>query len=146
KQTHVHFFYHDLRTANSPSIVQIVDTPKNVHNGFGTTFMMDDPMTEGPELSSKAVGRAQGIFGMASVNELASFMLITFAFKEGDYAGSSLSMLGRNPIEEQNREMPIVGGTGVFRFATGYAIANTVDHLSTYDHYVVEYNITVRHH
>ena len=83
KQTHLHFFYHDLRTANSPSIVQIVDTPKNVHNGFGTTFMMDDPMTEGPELSSKAVGRAQGIFGMASVNELASFMLITFAFKEG---------------------------------------------------------------
>ncbi|ESW21001.1 hypothetical protein PHAVU_005G032700 [Phaseolus vulgaris] len=145
KQTHIHFFYHDLRTANNPSIVQIVDTPKNVPNGFGTTFVMDDPMTEGPELSSKPVGRAQGLFGLASLNDLGTFMLINFAFKEGDYAGSSLSMLGRNPIAEQNREMPIVGGTGVFRFATGYAIANSVEHLSTPEHFVVEYNLTVRH-
>ncbi|XP_014500338.1 dirigent protein 21-like [Vigna radiata var. radiata] len=145
KQTHLHFFYHDLRNANNPSIVQIVDTPKNVPNGFGSTFVMDDPMTEGPDLSSKPVGRAQGLFGLASLNDLGMYMLINFAFTEGDYAGSSLSMLGRNPIAEQNREMPIVGGTGVFRFATGYAIANSVDDISTPEHFVVEYNVTVRH-
>ncbi|CAJ1959069.1 unnamed protein product [Sphenostylis stenocarpa] len=145
KETHLHFFYHDLRSANDPSIVQIVDTPKNVPNGFGTTFVMDDPMTEGPELSSKGVGRAQGLFGLASLNDLGMFMLINFAFSEGEFAGSTLSMLGRNPIAEQNREMPIVGGTGVFRFATGYAIANSVDDISTPQHFVVEYNITVRH-
>ncbi|XP_027913196.1 dirigent protein 21-like [Vigna unguiculata] len=145
KQTHLHFFYHDLRSAKNPSIVQIVATPKNVPNGFGSTFVMDDPMTEGPDLSSKPVGRAQGLFGLASLNDLGMFMLINFAFTEGDYAGSSLSMLGRNPISEQNREMPIVGGTGVFRFATGYAIANSVDQISTPEHFVVEYNVTVRH-
>ncbi|WVZ01273.1 hypothetical protein V8G54_027342 [Vigna mungo] len=145
KQTNLHFFYHDLRSANNPSIVQIVDTPKNVPNGFGSTFVMDDPMTEGPDLSSKPVGRAQGLFGLASLNDLGMYMLINFAFTEGDYAGSSLSMLGRNPIAEQNRELPIVGGTGVFRFATGYAIANSVDDISTPEHFVVEYNVTVRH-
>ncbi|BAT93453.1 hypothetical protein LR48_Vigan05g013600 [Vigna angularis] len=145
KQTHLHFFYHDLRSANNPSIVQIVNPPKNVPNGFGSTFVMDDPMTEGPDLGSKLIGRAQGLFGLASLNDLGMYMLINFAFTEGDYAGSSLSMLGRNPIAEQDREMPIVGGTGVFRFATGYAIANSVDDLSTPEHFVVEYNLTVRH-
>ncbi|KAL9321832.1 hypothetical protein ACSQ67_009885 [Phaseolus vulgaris] len=145
KQTHIHFFYHDLRTADNPTIVQIIDTPKNVPYGFGTTFVVDNPMTEGPELSSKPVGRAQGIFGLASLNDLGAFMLINFAFTQGDYAGSSLSMLGRNPIAELNKEMPIVGGTGVFRFATGYAIANDLQQLSTPEHVVVEYNVTVRH-
>ncbi|TKY49656.1 Dirigent protein 21 [Spatholobus suberectus] len=145
KLTHLHFYYHDIRNDNNPTIVQIIDTPKNVPNGFGSTFMMDDTMTEGPELSSKHIGRAQGLFGLASLQDLGMFMLTNFAFTEGDYAGSTLSMLGRNPISEQNREMPIVGGTGVFRFATGYAIANSLNSISTPEHFVVEYNITVRH-
>ncbi|XP_020240576.1 dirigent protein 21 [Cajanus cajan] len=145
KLTHIHFFYHDIRNDNSPSIVQIVETPKNVPNGFGSTFVMDDVMTEGPELGSKRVGRAQGLFGLASLEDLGMFMLTNFAFTHGHYAGSTLSMLGRNPITDQNREMPIVGGTGAFRFATGYAIANSLHSISTPDHFVVEYNITVRH-
>jgi hypothetical protein len=41
--------------------------------------------------------------------------------------------------------MPIVGGTGVFGFARGKAIANSVDSISTPEHFVVEYNITVSH-
>jgi hypothetical protein len=41
--------------------------------------------------------------------------------------------------------MPIVGGTGVFRFARGFVIANSVNSISTPEHFVVEYNITVLH-
>ncbi|XP_027359201.1 dirigent protein 21-like [Abrus precatorius] len=144
KLTHIHFYYHDIRNEKNPTIVQVTESPKNVPNGFGTTFMMDDAMTEGPELSSKQIGRAQGLFGLASLEDLGMFMLTNFAFKDGIYAGSTLSMLGRNPIAEQNREMPIVGGTGAFRFATGYAIANSVNSISTPEHFVVEYNITLR--
>nr|AFK42397.1 unknown [Medicago truncatula] len=145
KLTHIHFFYHDIRDNKNPTIVQIIDTPKNVPNGFGSTFMMDDAMTEGPELSSNHIGRAQGLSGLSSLQDLGMFMLTNFVFKEGEYGGSSLSMLGRNPISEQNREMPIVGGTGFFRFARGFAIANSVDSISTPEHFVVEYNITVSH-
>nr|ACU14933.1 unknown [Glycine max] len=145
KLSNLHFYYHDIRDNENPTIVQIVDTPKNVPNGFGSTLVMDDAMTEGPELSSKHVGRAQGLFGLASLQDLGMFMLTNFAFTEGAYAGSTLSMLGRNPISEQNRELPIVGGTGVFRFATGYAIANSVNSVSTPQHFVVEYNVTVWH-
>ncbi|XP_004511259.1 dirigent protein 21 [Cicer arietinum] len=145
KLTNIHFYYHDIRNNNNPTIVQIIDTPKNVPNGFGSTFMMDDVMTEGPELSSHHIGRAQGLFGLSSLQDLGMFMLTNFVFNEGKYSGSTLSMLGRNPISEQNREMPIVGGTGVFRFARGFAIANSVNSISTPEHFVVEYNITVSH-
>ncbi|OIV99662.1 hypothetical protein TanjilG_17472 [Lupinus angustifolius] len=102
--------------------------------------MMDNALTEGQELSSKSVGRAQGLFGVASLQkDSAMVMLINFVFNEG----STLSMLGRNPVFDTVREMPIVGGTGVFRFATGYAIANSIWAISSHQHFVVEYNITV---
>ncbi|RHN65933.1 putative plant disease resistance response protein [Medicago truncatula] len=145
KLTHIHFYYHDIRGNKNPTMLQIIDTPQNVANGFGSTFMMDDAMTEGPELSSKHIGRAQGMFGLCSLHDIAECMLINMVFNEGKYAGSTLSMLGRNPITKQNRETSIVGGTGIFRFARGYAIANSVNSISTPEHYVVEYNITVSH-
>ncbi|KAI5410692.1 dirigent protein 11 [Lathyrus oleraceus] len=145
KVTHIHFYYHDIRNNENPTMIQIVDTPKNVANGFGSVFMMDDAMTEGPELSSKRIGRAQGLIGLSSLHDIAEFLLINLVFDEGSYAGSTLSMLGRNPISKQNRETSIVGGTGVFRFARGFSIANSVNSISTPQHYIVEYNVTVYH-
>ncbi|MDG2866087.1 dirigent protein, partial [Vibrio parahaemolyticus] len=145
KLSNLHFYYHDIRDNENPTIVQIVDTPKNVPNGFGSTFVMDDAMTEGPELSSKHVGRAQGLFGLASLEDRGMVMLINLAFSEGEYAGSTLSMLGRNPVQDTVREMPIVGGTGVFRFAKGYAIAKSLWEISDNEHFVVEYHVTVSH-
>ncbi|KAH1084374.1 hypothetical protein J1N35_024135 [Gossypium stocksii] len=44
---------------------------------------------------------------------------------EGKYNGSNLSVLGRNPVFSAVREMPVIGGSGVFRFARGYAEART---------------------
>ncbi|KAJ1378602.1 Dirigent protein [Sesbania bispinosa] len=146
KQTHLHFFYHDILEGKNPTVVQIIDPPAgNSPSGFGTTFMMDNLLTEAIELSSKPVGRAQGMFGLASLEDRGMVMLINFAFTEGEYAGSTLSMLGRNPVQDTVREMPIVGGTGVFRFAKGYAIAKSLWEISTSEHFIVEYDITVSH-
>ena len=110
---------------------------------FGAVFVMDDPLTVRPKPSSKLVGRAQGIYVSASQEEEGFLMALTFAFMEGKYNGSSLSILGRNAISSAVREMPIVGGSGLFRFARGYAQARTrtVNHQST----VVEYNVYVFH-
>lgn len=145
KLTNLHFYYHDIIVDENPSIVQIINAPKNAPNEIGTTFVMDNALTEGPELSSKHIGRAQGLFGLASLEERWFFMLINLVFTEGEYGGSQLSMLGKNPVLEETRELPIVGGTGVFRFANGYAIAHSLTSISTPQHFVVEYNITVRH-
>ena len=109
---------------------------------FGAVLMMDDPLTVGPEPSSKLVGRAQGIYASASQEEMALLMVLNFAFMEGKYNGSTLSVLGRNTIFSKVREMPIVGGSGLFRFARGYAQART----RTFNlDVVVEYNVYVFH-
>ncbi|KAJ7971408.1 Dirigent protein [Quillaja saponaria] len=107
--------------------------------------MMDDPLTVGPEISSKLVGKAQGIYASASQSGIGFLMVLNFAFMEGKYNGSNLSVLGRNPILSPVREMPIVGGSGVFRFAREYARAKTHAIDFPTGGSVVEYNVYIFH-
>ncbi|TQD81114.1 hypothetical protein C1H46_033332 [Malus baccata] len=113
--------------------------------GFGTVFMMDDPLTISPESSSKLVGKAQGIYASASQSELGLLMALNFVFVEGKYNGSTLSVLGRNTVFSAMREMPIVGRSGLFRFARGYAHASTHQFDIKTGDAVVEYNVYVFH-
>ena len=107
--------------------------------------MIDDPLTVGPEPGSKLVGKAQGIYASASQEESGLLMVMNFEFSEGKYNGSTLSLLGRNTVFSTVREMPIVGGSGLFRFARGYAQAKTHWFNLTSGDAVVEYNIYVFH-
>lgn len=52
-------------------------------------------------------------------------------------------MIGRNPVVNDVREMPIVGGTGLFRNAHGYALAHTNWMDPTTGDAIVEYNVYV---
>ncbi|KAF3442677.1 hypothetical protein FNV43_RR16594 [Rhamnella rubrinervis] len=62
----------------------------------------------------------------------------------GKYNGSTLSILGRNAVLSKLSEMPIVGGTGVFRFASGYVQARAPSaYLKT--KYAVEFNVYAFH-
>ncbi|XP_028789910.1 dirigent protein 23-like [Neltuma alba] len=142
KTTHLHFFFHDTLDGKNPSAVRIINPEKG---NFGTTFMTDDPLTEGPEPSSKLVGRAQGMYAWASQHDVVLLMVMNYAFIEGIYRGSSLSVLGRNPPLKDVREMPIVGGSGVFRFARGFALAHTRWFDPKSGNAIVEYNVTVIH-
>ncbi|KAF6163966.1 hypothetical protein GIB67_011657 [Kingdonia uniflora] len=98
----------------------------------------------GTEPNSKIIGRAQGIDALASQQEIGLLMVLNYVFIEEKYNGSTLSVLGRNPILHQVREMPIVGGSGLFRFARGYALAHTV-WTNTLGDAIVQYNVTVMH-
>ncbi|KAJ4822712.1 hypothetical protein Tsubulata_028980 [Turnera subulata] len=141
KTTHLHFYFHDIVSGENATSVRIAGG-----GGFGMTMMADDALTEGPEPSSKVVGRAQGLYALAAQHEFALLMVMNFAFTEGsgNYSGSSISILGRNPIGDDVREMPIVGGSGQFRLATGYALAHTVWFDQSGDA-TVEYNVYVSH-
>jgi hypothetical protein len=110
--------------------------------------VLEDPLTVGPELKSNQIGKAQGFYLTVSqdaVLELELVMGMTFAFTEGIYNGSTLSVLGRNTIGAPIREMPIIGGTGEFRFARGFLQAKThsVDYHKGDAH--VEYDVYVFH-
>ncbi|KAK1400927.1 Dirigent protein [Heracleum sosnowskyi] len=114
-------------------------------NNVGTTAMIDDPLTEGTERGSKIVGRAQGMYAFPTKTDAALLMVINFSFLEGEYNGSTISILGRNPVLEKVREMPVVGGSGVFRFCHGYALAKTVRFNIKTGDAVVEYDVYVMH-
>ncbi|CAN6926373.1 unnamed protein product [Brassica oleracea] len=92
---------------------------------FGSMFVMDCPLTTLPNIGSKRIGYAQGMTASASQTELGLLMILHFVFTEREYNGSTISILGRNLVFENVREMPVVGGSGAFRFARGYAEGKT---------------------
>ncbi|XP_049400789.1 dirigent protein 22-like [Solanum stenotomum] len=147
KLTKFHFYYHDVVSGKNPTAITIAqpNTTAKPPIYFGVVDMIDDKLTVGPDPNSTIVGRAQGFYGSADQNEFSLLMTLNFVFTSGEYNGSTLSMLGRNPLFHQYREMPIVGGSGVFRLAQGIATANTCWFNTTSGDAVVEYHIMVLH-
>ena len=147
KLSHFHFYFHDILGGPKPTAVRVASAPITNTSAtfFGSVVVMDNPLTVGPEFNSKLVGRAQGIYASASQTEVGLLMVLNLAFTQGKYNGSALSILGRNPIFSTVREMPIVGGSGVFRFARGYAQAKTHSLDFNTGDAVVEYNVYVFH-
>lgn len=145
KLSHLHFFFHDIVGGSNQTAVRVAAAPTTDKSStlFGAVMMMDDPLTELPDAESTVVGRAQGIYASASTTELGFLMAMNFAFTQGKYNGSSLAVLGRNTVESAVREMPVVGGSGLFRFARGYAQAKT--HSFGTLEAVVEYDVYVLH-
>ena len=147
KLTHFQFYWHDIVSGRKPSSVIVVQPVSNytLSTSFGMVAMIDDPLTEGPELSSKLIGKAQGFYGSASQQEVGLIMAMNFAFIEGKYNGSTITVLGRNTVFSKVREMPVIGGTGLFRFARGYVQVRTHQFTPKTGDAVVQYNAYVLH-
>ncbi|WOG98008.1 hypothetical protein DCAR_0417349 [Daucus carota subsp. sativus] len=147
KLSHLHFYLHDIVSGRNATAIRVATSA--ISNTSATRFsdvlVIDDLLTVGPDPSSKQLGRAQGIYTSASLSEVSLLMAFNYVFTVGKYNGSTLSILGRNPIFSDVREMPVVGGSGVFRFARGYAQART--HFIDWNSgdAVVEYNVYVFH-
>ncbi|CAJ1907278.1 unnamed protein product [Sphenostylis stenocarpa] len=151
KVTHFHFYFHEVVTNPKPSLVIATEPLKGKSNcplPFGSIMVIEDPLTIGPELDSKLIGKAQGFYISVAQTEgleLELVMGMTLSFVEGEYNGSTLSVLGRNTIFSDVREMPIIGGTGAFRFARGFVQARSVKVDYVKGDATVEYNVYVFH-
>lgn len=145
KRSHFRVYWHDIYSGSNPTAMAIVQPQNNSSTMFGFLSMIDDPLTEGPELNSKLVGKAQGFYGSASQEENGLIVIMNFVFMEGKYNGSTLTILGRNKVFLPEREMPVIGGSGLFRFARGYVKARTIKFNQTNGEATVEYNIYVLH-
>lgn len=145
KMTKLHFYFHDNAQAKPITAVQVAQSNNtfNSPNLFGLTMMVDAPLTTGPEPTSKLVGRSQGFYGFSDQQERSLLMTLNLVFTNGKHNGSTLSILGRNPVMHAHREMSIVGGSGVFRLSRGIATATTYyyDGMNA----VVEFNVVVIH-
>ncbi|KAI4386290.1 hypothetical protein MLD38_004235 [Melastoma candidum] len=146
--SHFRFYWHDIASGKNPTSITVVQPPLNAtgsSTGFGMVNIIDNALTIAPEMSSRLVGRAQGFYALASQEEVGLLMVMNFAFLEGKYNGSTITVMGRNPVFHKVREMPVVGGSGLFRFAHGYAELRThTFDLKTGDANI-EYNVFVMH-
>ncbi|KAF7041510.1 hypothetical protein CFC21_051297 [Triticum aestivum] len=128
---HLHFYMHDSSTGPKPTTVLIANGTGQPLKGsggsarFGDTMVMDDRLTEGPTPASRVVGRAQGFYVTASQGDPAVLLTMNVLLADGPYNGSSLAVMGRNNVMMPERELAVVGGTGVFRMATGYVLWKT---------------------
>ncbi|CAH9124518.1 unnamed protein product [Cuscuta epithymum] len=147
KLSHLRFFFHDIVSGKNATAVKIAQatTTNTSATRFGMMAMIDDPLTAGPNLSSKLVGRAQGVYASAAIDEVGLLMVLNFAFVGGKYGGSCLTVLGKNAVNSAVRELPVGGGTGLFRFARGYAEAKTRMYNAKTGDAMVEYNVYVFH-
>ncbi|XP_057849448.1 dirigent protein 23 [Cryptomeria japonica] len=147
KISNLQFYFHDRISGNNVTAVNVASAPTtNISaTGFGLVYVMDDPLTEGPEPTSKLVGKAQGLYASASQEEVHLLMAVTYVFQDGEFNGSTLAVVGNNAVFNEVREMAIVGGSGKFRLARGYALAQTHSFDSQSGNAIVHYNVTVLH-
>ncbi|KAF0918236.1 hypothetical protein E2562_023319 [Oryza meyeriana var. granulata] len=87
---------------------------------FGTMTVVDDELTEAPGLGSAAVGRAQGFYIASSEEGVSQTVAVTTMFKEGEFA-DSISFFGVHRTADSESHLAIVGGTGKFVGAKGFA-------------------------
>ncbi|KQJ87503.1 dirigent protein 21 [Brachypodium distachyon] len=120
---HLHFYMHDVLTGASPTAVQVLNGPKG---HFGDTIVIDDVLTASDSPSSALVGRAQGQYIWASRGNPELLVTMDVVLTSGAYAGSSVTVVGRDDIGAAVRELAVVGGTGQFRMARGYVLWKTV--------------------
>ncbi|KAH7835977.1 hypothetical protein Vadar_031635 [Vaccinium darrowii] len=84
-------------------------------------------LTQGPENTSRVVGKAQGFIIPVQHFAHSAFNLIYLSFHTREYSGS-LSVEAKNFKHKERGKLDVVGGTGSFAFARGFAIFTQIDH------------------
>ncbi|KAK6933249.1 Dirigent protein [Dillenia turbinata] len=92
---------------------------------FGTLTVIDDELSEGHELGSGTVGKAQGFYVASSVDGTSQTMAFTAMFESGSYA-DSLSFFGVHRTAVSESQLAIMGGTGKYVNAKGFATIKTL--------------------
>ncbi|KAI4384455.1 hypothetical protein MLD38_002610 [Melastoma candidum] len=94
---------------------------------FGSITVFDDELTEGHELGSAVVGRAQGFYLASSLDGTSQTIAITAILHGGDHGvDDSISFFGVHRTASPDSQIAIVGGTGKYEHAKGYASVVTL--------------------
>ncbi|KAL3654360.1 hypothetical protein CASFOL_004041 [Castilleja foliolosa] len=141
----LHFYLQDDLSGPDATVWEVArsEITSNSSSAFGQVSVLDDLVTTGPDRNSEKLGRAQGLVTSSDLKELSLATNINIVFKAGKYNGSTISILGRNAITTAHRELPVVGGTGIFRMARGFAITSTHSYDPVENYGVLEYTVYV---
>ncbi|KAK4709593.1 hypothetical protein R3W88_030518 [Solanum pinnatisectum] len=91
---------------------------------FGTLTVFDDELTEGHELNSGLIGKSQGFYISSSEDGSSQTMAFTVMFHSGSYS-DSLSFFGVHRVRVSESHLAIMGGTGKYVNAKGFATVKT---------------------
>ncbi|KAJ1432351.1 Dirigent protein [Sesbania bispinosa] len=105
---------------NNQNNVQLQLGPDGLGLGFGTITVIDDVLTSQPELGSQIIGKAQGVYVASSADGTRQMMAFTALFEGGEY-GDSLNFYGLYKIGSTMSQLSVIGGTGKFKNARGFA-------------------------
>lgn len=149
---HLHLYMHEKDAGPNSTAVVVVNCTgpplpagRGSYGCFGDTRVVDDVLTAEPNRTSPVVGRVQGFHVMASRQESVLIMSLTVVLTDyPPYTGSTVVVVGRNDLLAPVRELPVVGGTGSFRMATGYVLFKTKSWSSDYHDVVLELDVFLR--
>ncbi|KAG9457837.1 hypothetical protein H6P81_002345 [Aristolochia fimbriata] len=118
KKTNLTIYVHDYLSGPDASAISVAG--KTGANSdvlqFGTLIVVDDVVTEGPGVDSKAIGRAQGMYINSALDGKGLHLVFSVVFTEGEFKGSSLEIQGADLFSLKEREFSVVSGTGYFSF------------------------------
>ncbi|CAI9113240.1 OLC1v1013813C1 [Oldenlandia corymbosa var. corymbosa] len=143
KLTKLHFYLNNIASKKPPMSAPVAqaETTASSPTSFGLITVIDAALTATP--GGKVIGRGQGFFTFSSQEELSALVTLNFVFTDGEFDGSTLSVLGRNPITQTYRELPVIGGSGAFRLAQGIATATTYYQNATAGDDIVEVHMVL---
>ncbi|XP_058092626.1 dirigent protein 23-like [Magnolia sinica] len=117
KKTNMVFNMQDWGTGPNPTAISVAgrNLTSSTITSFGTIIAIDDAVTEGLDRKSK------------------------------EYNESTLEIQGSDRANLKQREVSVVSGTSLFRYAKGYAVLETAYIDLPNLNAVIKFNVTVRH-
>ncbi|GFY82210.1 disease resistance-responsive (dirigent-like protein) family protein [Actinidia rufa] len=103
---------------------------------FGSITVVDNELTEGHELGSAVLGRAQGFYLASSLDGTSHTLVLTALFHGSEHEGEdTISFFGVHRTGSPVSPIAIVGGTGMYEDAKGYA---TIETLPQHDQHTTD--------
>ncbi|KAK4485305.1 hypothetical protein RD792_007940 [Penstemon davidsonii] len=96
---------------------------------FGSATVVDNEITEGHELGSAVLGKAQGFYLTSSSDGSSHTLALTALFHGGEHeSDDTVSFFGVHRTATPISHIAIVGGTGKYENAKGHATIETLPH------------------
>lgn len=96
---------------------------------FGSITVVDNELTEGHELGSAVIGKAQGFYLASSMDGTSHTMAFTVLLHGGENHGDvedTISFFGVHRTATPDSQIAVIGGTGKYENAKGYASVETL--------------------
>ncbi|KAM0825708.1 hypothetical protein ACQ4PT_069379 [Festuca glaucescens] len=93
---------------------------------FGTTTIIDEDLTESHEVGAAVIGSAQGFHVATSKDGTSKTVVLTAMFGGGEVDGDTLSFVGVHRMAAPASHVTIIGGTGKYQNAKGFAAIQTM--------------------